>query len=393
MVGTIILKNVLNQLNRLSRWAFIFGLYRTCIFIECAIYGCMNRKSNTLIHYLSDEFTKHIGHIAVGIGIRAKMAQMNKSIYQYEIIKDSNLPNSILLDYFAFPSRRMTTADKKFILNKHWRNVERIGAVSSIDGTQSLYQAISQTESAWEANGKPPLLKIEDNHCEIAYAFLSSFGFSPMDKFVTIHVRHSLDIHSQGRNADIEEFVKVIHKITSSGKWVIRLGDEFMPRLGEIEGLIDLTQIKFRPEAVDLFALATCEFMIGTQSGPSTVPQLFGKPVIWSNATALGIIPWLSKTLVLPKLIWDAKKKHKFEILELLDSRLSKSDEIPPFYRDRYKWIDSQAEDILKAIDELTSNRTVQDQSLQFLFDEKRRGIVDYRAPDISPNFLRNNLR
>ena len=108
MVGTIILKNVLNQLNRLSRWAYIFGLYRTAIFIECAIYGFMNRKSDKLIHYLSDEFTKHVGHIAVGIGVRAKMAQLNRSIYQYEIIKDSNLPNNILLDYFAFPSRRVT---------------------------------------------------------------------------------------------------------------------------------------------------------------------------------------------------------------------------------------------------------------------------------------------
>ena len=392
MVGTIILKNVLNQLNRLSRWAYIFGLYRTSIFIECAIYGSMNRKSEKLIHYLSDEFTKHVGHIAVGIGVRAKMAQLNRSIYQYEIIKDSNLPNNILLDYFAFPSRRVTIVDKKFMLQKDWRNVERIGAVSSIDGPQSLYQAISQTESSWDASGMPPLLKLEDNHCEIANSFLSSFGFSPKDKFVTLHVRDNPDPHTQGRNANIEEFMEVIRKITSSGKWVIRLGDELMPKLKEMEGLIDLTQINSRPGEVDLFAFATCEFMIGTQSGPSTVPQLFGRPVIWTNATALGIIPWFSRTLVLPKLVWDTKKKHKFEILELLDSKFSKSDEIPSLYRNRYKWIDNQAEDILRAIDELTSKRTVQEQSLQAIFDEARLQIIDYRAPDISPSFLLKSL-
>jgi putative glycosyltransferase (TIGR04372 family) len=352
----------------------------------------MNRKSDISTHYLSDEFTKHIGHIAVGVGIRAKMARLNRSIYQYEIIKDSNLSNCILLDYFDFPSRRVHTVDKKFLLRKHWRNVERIGAVSSTYGIQSLYQAISQTESVWEANRMPPLLKLEHNHCEIANSFLSSFGFSPTDKFVTIHVRDSPDIHTQGRNANIEEFVEVIRKITSSGKWVVRLGDQLMPKLRQIEGLIDLTQISSRPKEVDLFALATCEFMIGTQSGPSTVPQFFGRPVIWSNATALGIIPWFSRTLVLPKLIWDAKKKHKFEILELLDSKFSKSDEIPRLYRDRYKWVDNKAEDIIKAIDELLSNRTVQEQSLQQIFDENRRRIVDYRAPDISPSFLLKSL-
>ena len=383
---------LISKLDRLSRRMFIFGFYRTYTFIECSIYRFINRKSTTPIRYLSDEFTNHVGHIAVGIGVRAKMQQLNRSVHQYEIIKNYDMPHNILLDYFSFPSRYLTTVDKEFLLRKNWQSVERIGAVYSIDGAQSLYQSISKTETAWEANGKPPLLKMKDEHCETAYAFLSSFGFSQMDKFVAIHVRHSLDTYSQGRNTNIKEFEEVIRKITSSGKWVIRLGDELMPKLSEMEGLIDLTQISSRPKEVDLFALAICEFMIGTQSGPSTVPQLFGKPVIWSNATAIGIIPWFSKTLVLPKLIWDAKQKHKFEMLELLDSRFSKSDEIPSFFRGRYKWIDNQAEDILKAIDELTSNRSIENQSLQLLFDEKRRRIVDYRAPDISPNFLLKSI-
>ncbi len=75
-----------------------------------------------------------------------------------------------------------------------------------------------------------------------------------------------------------------------------------MAPLPEQERLTDLTTLASTPPWLDVFALSACRFLIGTQSGPASVPQTFGLPVLVTNSTAMCLGPYLTNTLTLPKL-------------------------------------------------------------------------------------------
>jgi len=50
--------------------------------------------------------------------------------------------------------------------------------------------------------------------------------------------------------------------------------------------------------------------MIGTSSGPLEIPPLFGKPVLWTNATRFGVNLHRLNSLVIPKLITSQSQRN-----------------------------------------------------------------------------------
>ncbi len=117
-------------------------------------------------------------------------------------------------------------------------------------------------------------------------------GMSEGDWYVCLHVRESGFRNDEGRrdyrNSNINNYIKAISEITSRGGWVIRMGDETMLRLPEMERVIDYPFTSYKSDLNDLLLIKYCLFYLGTQSGILDVANLFFKNVLITNMVTWG---------------------------------------------------------------------------------------------------------
>lgn len=173
-------------------------------------------------------------------------------------------------------------------LPEFWHIAERIrtikGANGFIDGVK-LFDDIFD-----EAN----LNELQKNYftldeiyvCECIES-LEKIGLPRNARFVTLHIRESssvLDPRTQSR----ESYFRAIQELNNKGIWVVRIGDLEMQRFPDFPKLIDLVQQPDAGKRLHPYLLSQCEFFIGTASGPSWVPRLFGKPSLITNINEIG---------------------------------------------------------------------------------------------------------
>jgi putative glycosyltransferase (TIGR04372 family) len=174
--------------------------------------------------------------------------------------------------------------------------------------TAYFWTAGGETYRRWETEGRPPLLKFPADAEARGWEVLRDLGLPPSAWFVAMHVREGKwdrvrpGIHGI-RNANISSYLPAISEITRQGGWVVRIGDPGMTALPEIENVIDYCHTPARSDWMDIFILAHCRFLLGTNSGPAFAPALYGKPSVLTNWWPAGERPWHSSNLFIPKLL------------------------------------------------------------------------------------------
>ncbi len=93
--------------------------------------------------------------------------------------------------------------------------------------------------------------------------------------------------------------------ITRQGGWVIRMGDAKMPPMPDWPNAFDYARSKFKSDWMDVFLLASCQFFLGTASGPSEIPPCFGRPCALTNWPYISITsPYARDRFVAKHLKW-----------------------------------------------------------------------------------------
>lgn len=87
------------------------------------------------------------------------------------------------------------------------------------------------------------------------------------------------------RNGTIESYIEGIKAVTERGGWVVRLGDPSMTPLPPMSRVIDYACSPFKSQLMDIYLMSECRYMIGTNSGPQDVTQLFQKRELLINVT------------------------------------------------------------------------------------------------------------
>jgi putative glycosyltransferase (TIGR04372 family) len=189
------------------------------------------------------------------------------------------------------------------------------------------YHQVIQAE--WEAQGRPPLLSVSAEHRQRGWAALADRGVPRDAWFVCLHVREggfqyeSERRKHEARNADILTYLPAIREITERGGWVVRLGHPGAKPLPALPQVIDYARSGLRADWMDVFLIGCCRFVVGTDSGPSSVPVAFGVPVVLSNVYPASARPWSRRDLYLPKLLWSEAEERYLSFRELFR---------PPFY-------------------------------------------------------------
>jgi putative glycosyltransferase (TIGR04372 family) len=162
----------------------------------------------------------------------------------------------------------------------------------------------------WQDENRAPLVALSSDDEARGLKCLESLGVPRGAWFVSLHVRSpgwrdNSSVSEDFRNSDIKTYMPAIESITAAGGWVIRLGDPGMKPLPPLPQVIDYAHSKAKSDWMDVFLCAKCKFFIGTSSGLSSWPVLFGVPVAFTNILPpFGIYSFTSRDLFLPRLCW-----------------------------------------------------------------------------------------
>ncbi len=141
---------------------------------------------------------------------------------------------------------------------------------------------------SWESQFSTFLdIRLRPARNEQATKVFKQMGLTDSDWFVCLHVREGGFFNDADkrpyRNSDIMGYLSAIEEITSRGGWVIRMGDDSMKRLPEMERVIDYPFSKYKSALMDLYLIKNCKFYLGCQSGILDVAFMFQKPVVMVN--------------------------------------------------------------------------------------------------------------
>jgi putative glycosyltransferase (TIGR04372 family) len=261
---------------------------------------------------LDDVWARHIGDLAtVDYVIKQDIldGRRPEDIIFY-VPPGGRIGNRFLLRQFAQRLRLVeSSADLPFdasavpFLNHHYQFPQLP------DGTTTYFwELASKVHRRWHSEGRGPLLQLPPEIATRGWALLKSVGIPESAWFVVLHLRDSrwkgLATGMHGiRNVDPATYLPAIAEITDRGGWVIRIGDADSTPFPPIANFFDYCRSELRADWMDIFLLAQCRFMLGTNSGPCFVPPLYGNSVVLTNWLPPGMRPWHASDIFVPKLL------------------------------------------------------------------------------------------
>jgi|GEM_PF-595241 len=238
----------------------------------------------------TDRWTISIGHIVI-MAYLVKAQEAGLTDYRGIKIWTGIVANRYLLDRvtaltsnFEFVRPRSTFGDNhsvnhpEFFEGAYRNHFDTCGVIADRLGDET--GAIMPRPTLSE----PPLKE-----------FLDAAGLRPTDRIVTIHCREPgfrVDRRHDMRNVDIATYLPAIRMLAERGFKIVRLGDRSMTRLPAIPGVFDYATSKLKSPELDVLLPGVAEFHIGSSSGLSLVPMLFGTPCLYLNWYPLDMMPW-----------------------------------------------------------------------------------------------------
>jgi putative glycosyltransferase (TIGR04372 family) len=215
-------------------------------------------------------------------------------------------------------------------------------------------------EAAWKAEKHPPLFSLSPEERTIFRKRMAQIYGLPEDAwFVLLHVREpgfhaSWHKHHAGtRNADIQSYLSIVDFVISQGGWVVRGGDPSMTPFSPHERVIDYATSPNRSPEMDIYLCAECAYFVGTNSGYSLVPPIFGKRCALTNWSPVGIPNWYLDDIYIPKLVRKVSEDRYLTYAEMYDSFVGWSQFARDFEKSDFVIEENSAEDLREAVEEL----------------------------------------
>lgn len=305
-------------------------------------------------------FASHIGHMG-HLDWYVKKSLLGLRSPHRPMILAGQTPNLCYLNYWKryIPDIIIDPVTTELMAPVSKYLEDWLSAVLDSNGNQkvdSFYNTEYAIQKQWDDEGRPDLLTLTDEDKERGWRCLrENFGVPQNARFVSIHVKDDPNWHhNQGtRDAQIETYLPAITAIVSRGGWVIRMGDNSMPRLPEMPQVIDYAHSSVKCDWMDVFLWAQCRFFVGTNSGPAFIPPTFGVPVVVTNWSPIGLPVLFSKGLYIFKLIWSECEQRHLTVSEILSNTLGFTNSPAEVAARGVHLVDNTPEEILEVVLEM----------------------------------------
>lgn len=271
---------------------FAHDMARFIASVRRGVYGESQRV-------MTGSWTMAIGHLAM---LAHYVYAMRQGVADYRTLKiwEGPVGNRPLFELI-----RAGAGDVEVVppflsaCDNHWSLVPEI-----IDGGYLDHFSACERILALRPPPNGRLLDPPPNSAIAVRTLLADAGLPPDRPFVTLHVRENHRKATKGsasRNADIALMRPALSALVDKGLSVIRLGDASMTALTGIEGVFDYALSESTSAALDVALAAHGRFHIGTSSGMSLVPMLFGVPTLFLNWYPIQLIPYGARNHVVLK--------------------------------------------------------------------------------------------
>ncbi|PTY04044.1 hypothetical protein DB346_04420 [Verrucomicrobia bacterium LW23] len=218
-------------------------------------------------------------------------------------------PNQHLLNYFAPWIETDTSPETRNSLP---------GILRCRDAWEVSPADILEITHRWSKSGRSALLTLSDEDKQYGAELIKQLGCNPDDWFVCLHVRNAeaTDGDLSTRNAVLDTYRDVVKIVTQAGGRVIRIGPKLEPP-SDIPNLIDYASGPLRTKQGDLFINVACRFLIGGISGPGSVAEAFGTPLVLTNCYPLNACAFSGHFVC--KLLWHEEENRFLTFREMLN--------------------------------------------------------------------------
>lgn len=167
---------------------------------------------------------------------------------------------------------------------------------------------VSDAATRWSR--QQPFLTLDSETKARGDAALAALGVPVDAPVVTLHVRtigysQAIGHRMRLRDARIASYGEAVKRLTEQGISVVRLGDRTMERAPDWAGFVDYPFTDAKSDWMDVYLAARCRFHIGTSSGMSFVPLMYGRPVVFTNWPTLDQMVCAPSVITLPKVLLD----------------------------------------------------------------------------------------
>ncbi|MEQ8815097.1 MAG: TIGR04372 family glycosyltransferase [Thalassobaculum sp.] len=173
-----------------------------------------------------------------------------------------------------------------------------------------MINAVSEAARVWGAAGRP-FFTLDAELKARGDAVLAELGVPAGAPIVTLHVREAgyndRRMHGQMRlrDAEIATYGAAVEWLGKAGFHVVRLGDASMVPAPDWAKFTDYPFSDAKAHWMDIYLAARCAFHIGTSSGMSFVPLLYGRPVVFTNWPTAAHMICAPGVINLPKVLLD----------------------------------------------------------------------------------------
>lgn len=250
---------------------------------------------------LSSAFSSHIGHFAYAASFLTLQQSGDLKAPPIVMLKGQSILNPCLWTRFQDHMVERLPAD---IVYAELISARKRHSVAE-GGAASMSELVSRAVCHWSET--PYLAKVPDLE-ERGATGLLELGVAPDDPVVTVHVREegyneALSPLMHQRDARFDSYGQAVRGLVADGFKVVRLGDNSMTPAPAIDGLIDYPFTAAKSDWMDIYLAGRCAFHIGTSSGMSFIPLMFGRPVLFTNFPTLAHMVCAPSTVTLPKVL------------------------------------------------------------------------------------------
>lgn len=359
--------------------------------------GIEGQYSLVKVRFLK-EFPTAIGHIAeVDNYVKMTILGERNKLPAF-MIANEGVSNKEYLSYWSKYLSIINNSVAYSLLGRLYPYIEdRIAGIKNKNNNFFIdyeHKLRSDIQNMWEAQKRKPLLIFNDFTLSKCWNILEANGIPTGSKFVTIHVRSNGSKYTAARDADISTYISSIIYLRINGYYVIRSGDNKMPKLKKIEGVWDYAHSESKSEIMDVFIISNAKFMITTTSGPAWVAPTFGVPCVNTNVFPLVHRSYFHDDICITKLIKSKNLDQYISFKEILTNDIFRSESVDYLGMNGYEIVNNQSDEIKNAVSEMMKiidGGKFSDEQINLInnFENKLSEYTPKKNSKISPYFAK----
>ena len=298
-----------------------------------------------------------------------------------------------------------------FIANKFFPNKIKNEVPENSQDDRDIYHLMQKHS---------PHLSFTEDEENYGLQMLSQIGLKNNDKFVCLIVRDSayLDkILTKGnwsyhnyRDCNIDNYILATEYLVKLGYYVIRMG-AVVNKSFNINNpkVLDYATNGMRSDFMDIYLATKCEFCITSSLGWDSLPEIFNKPIVYTNIMPFGYLRTSSnKCINLSKHFIDSRTKCEISLSEIFKRGVGFAVHTNEYEKNGIELVENTAEEILDVTIEMVGfiNSNFELNDSQKELQTKFWKIFPVNSKDINNNrplhgeiksiysnsFLKNNL-